>query len=265
MCGASTAGEQRGGFVRTLTLTFDRALDTTATPAATRFTVAGTDSDTTVNGVAFKSGDARSIELTLSAAVSAGDTGITLSYAAGDDTNPLQGSDGRQVANFSGQPVANTTPDTTPSTASLSSTVNGSTIRLVFDEPVKGAATEAHFVVEVNNAHHRSVNQVELSFTADTFGDSITITLDEPVAADDQVRVGFQHTNEQTPFTGVIADASGNGVENDTYWILQNVTRTAAPMLSGVTLDGTGTTLTLTSDKNLNTTSVPGRRSPGRG
>ena len=133
MCGASTAGEQRGGFVRTLTLTFDRALDTTATPAATRFTVAGTDSDTTVNGVAFKSGDARSIELTLSAAVSQGDTGITLSYAAGDDTNPLQGSDGRQVANFSGQPVANTTPDTTPPTASLSSTVNGSTIM----EPVQ--------------------------------------------------------------------------------------------------------------------------------
>ena len=64
----------------TLTLAFDEALDTTAAPAASAFTVSGTDSATSVTGVAFKSGDATKVELTLSPAVGRGEGGITVAY-----------------------------------------------------------------------------------------------------------------------------------------------------------------------------------------
>ncbi|MDE0230522.1 MAG: SwmB domain-containing protein [Spirochaetaceae bacterium] len=96
----------------TLTLTFDEALDTTTAPAASRFTVGGTDTATTVTGVAFKSGDAKSVELTVSPAVPHGDTGITVSYAKGSDANPLKDTAAtpNQVADFSGETVTNNTP-----------------------------------------------------------------------------------------------------------------------------------------------------------
>ena len=96
----------------TLTLTFDEALDTTTAPAASRFTVAGTDSVTTVTAAAFKSGAAKAVELTVSPAVTHGDTEITVSYAKGDDTNPLKDTapTPNEVADFSAQTVTNNTP-----------------------------------------------------------------------------------------------------------------------------------------------------------
>ena len=75
----------------TLTLTYNEALKTTNAPAASRFSVAGTASATTVTAVGFKSGDATSVELTLSPAVTAGDSGITVSYTKGNDANPAAG------------------------------------------------------------------------------------------------------------------------------------------------------------------------------
>ena len=75
--------------------------------------MAGTASATTVTAVGFKSGDAKSVELTLSPAVTASDTGITVSYARGNDSNPLHDalihSASKKVADFSNQQVTNLT------------------------------------------------------------------------------------------------------------------------------------------------------------
>ena len=93
----------------TLTLTYNEALKATNAPDKSRFTVAGTASATTVTAVGFKSGDAKSVELTLSPAVTAGDSGITVSYTQGNDANPLQDAAGNAAGNFSGQQVTNNT------------------------------------------------------------------------------------------------------------------------------------------------------------
>ena len=93
----------------TLTLTFDEDLDTTAAPPASVFTVGGTDATTSVTAVAFTSGDATKLGLTLSPAVEHGDDGITLRYAKG--ANPLKDGEGNEVADFTGQAVTNDTPD----------------------------------------------------------------------------------------------------------------------------------------------------------
>ena len=111
----------------TLTLTFSKDLDTTAAPPASAFSVSGTDATTSVTAAGFKTGDATKVELTLSPAVSHGDSGITVSYTKG--TNPLKDASGQEAASFTGHAVTNATP---PSVTGAS--VNGSTLTITFSE-----------------------------------------------------------------------------------------------------------------------------------
>ena len=104
----------------TLTLTFDEDLDTTAAPPGSVFTVSGTDASTSVTAVAFKSGDATQLELTLSPAVEYGDAGITVSYRKG--SNPLKDGDGNEVADFTDHRVTNDTP-AAPTASNISKSV----------------------------------------------------------------------------------------------------------------------------------------------
>ena len=89
----------------TLTLTYDRTLHHGKVPPAAAFTVAGTDSATTVDAVAIRRATA---VLTLSPAVASGDTGVTVSY---DKTKspPIQNPWGTQADSFSNQAVTNAT------------------------------------------------------------------------------------------------------------------------------------------------------------
>ena len=100
----------------TLTLTFSEELDTTAAPAASRFAVSGTASATTVTAVSFKSGDAKSLELTLNPAVVGSDAGVSVSYTKGADANPLKDTapTPNEVADFSGFLVTNNSSGTAP-------------------------------------------------------------------------------------------------------------------------------------------------------
>ena len=91
-----------------LTILFNEALATGATPGTAAFTVSGTGNNAVVSRVAFRSGDARRVDLTLSAAVAAADTGIALSYAK-PSTNPLKDAAGNEVADFASQTVTNVT------------------------------------------------------------------------------------------------------------------------------------------------------------
>ena len=100
-----------------LTVTFDEDLDSASTsrPASSRFSVsvtpAGSTSSTTVNGTSDQVtiSDA-TVTVTLASAVARGDT-VTVSYAKGGATQPLKGTDGDEVADFSGKAVTNNTPD----------------------------------------------------------------------------------------------------------------------------------------------------------
>ena len=97
----------------TLTVSFDKALDTAHTPDAADFTVAGGDSPSpTVTAVAFKTGDATKLELTLNREVGYGETGVTLTYTphATDASKRLQDADADEVAAFSSKAVTNNTP-----------------------------------------------------------------------------------------------------------------------------------------------------------
>ena len=88
----------------TLTLTFDESLDANAlAPAASAFTVAGTETPTQVVAVAFHPSIETRVGLTLSQAVTASPT-VTVSYTkpAG---NPLRDPAGNEVADFANEPL----------------------------------------------------------------------------------------------------------------------------------------------------------------
>ncbi|MCY3699875.1 MAG: tandem-95 repeat protein, partial [Gemmatimonadetes bacterium] len=103
-----------------LTLAFDDRLHSGegfvhSPPDVSRFTVSGTAAGATVTRVVipnprfFEPGENTEVELTLSARVEIGETGVTVSYAAGDDVNPLKGDRGKiSVADFT-QDVTNAT------------------------------------------------------------------------------------------------------------------------------------------------------------
>ena len=91
----------------TLTLTFDEALDTAASPASDAFSVQAGEAAHSVSTVSVSGS---SVTLTLAFAVPAGET-VTVSYTAptGDGASPLRDAAGNPVAAFSDRAVTNAT------------------------------------------------------------------------------------------------------------------------------------------------------------
>ena len=137
----------------TLTLTFGEPLDTAAAPAPGAFTISGTTAATTVTKVAFKSGDATKVELTLNPAVGSGESSVTVSYSR-PAANPLKDASGNRVANFSETVNTNAAPGF-PSNA------------------------PATLSVEENSAAGAAVGAVAAT---DPDGDALTYTLDSASA-----------------------------------------------------------------------------------
>ena len=91
----------------TLTVTFNEDLDEGSTPASHAFTVSG---ERTGTGTVAVSGV--TVTVTLNAAVPSGEI-VTVSYTK-PRRHPLRDADGNEVADFTGQPVTNTTPTPVP-------------------------------------------------------------------------------------------------------------------------------------------------------
>ena len=91
----------------TLTLGFDEALDTAASPASSAFSVKAGEAAHSVSTVSVSGS---SVTLTLASAVPADET-VTVSYTAptGDGASPLRDAAGNPVAAFSGHAVTNAT------------------------------------------------------------------------------------------------------------------------------------------------------------
>ena len=94
----------------TLTLTFDKALDTSGlAPASSAFSVAGTAAAASVVSVSFHGTDATKVELTLSSAVEYGESDLTVDYAK-PEADPLADASANEVDDLTSQPVTNDTP-----------------------------------------------------------------------------------------------------------------------------------------------------------
>ncbi|MCW5219670.1 hypothetical protein D5040_00010 [Verminephrobacter aporrectodeae subsp. tuberculatae] len=168
-----------------------------------------------VNGVANAvtivtiDGQAKTVTLTLSTAVTSGQT-VTVAYAdptTGNDANAIQDIAGNDVASFAATAVTNNTPapaDTTPPVIETT-TVNGNQLTLTYTDAsnldaVNTAAASAFAVSSAGNAAI-SVSSVAVS------GKTVTLTLSRAVTSAETVTVSY---TKPTDGNNVIQDAAGN-------------------------------------------------------
>ena len=181
---------------RTLTVIFDKTLDTTSVPAPGDFhvTVGSARRNVAAGGVAV---DGVAVRLTLASAARKADT-VKVRYTKG--TNPLRSSGGSEVETFADQAVANTAGP-----AFVGSQVDGETITLTFDEPLDETSVPApgdFFVVVGPDRRNVAGGGVAID------GATVRLTLSWPAAAGERVILRY------TKYANPLRDADGNEVEN---------------------------------------------------
>ena len=219
---------------RTLVLTYDDALDEGSVPAATDYTVTVAGSGVAVTGVSVSGTTA---VLTLASAAAFGET-AAVTYAPG--TNRLRDTAGNEAAALSGESV--TVIDETAPTL-LSATVEGTALKLVYDEALKAtpAPVASDFTVTVAGSA-RTVTGVAIS------GATVTLTLSSAVSSGETVTLDY------TAGTNPIQDASGNQAADLSGQAVDEAD-TTPPTLSTATVEGTS--LILTYNEALDATSEP--------
>ena len=213
----------------TVTLTFDSALNSSLTPPTSAFEVNDTaPSSVSVSGT--------QVTLTLANTVAEG-AAVSVEYI-GAGSPKLQGANGTAVAAFTSSVTNNT--DTAPAPSSTS--VNGATLSITFDQMLDTASTPAaaDFSVSVGGMA-ATVSAVSLS------GAVASLTLASAVSAADTVTVSYTQ-----PATGGLRDSTPNRTASFGPLTATNQT---PPAPSSATVDGNA--LTITFNANLDTTKTP--------
>ena len=212
-----------------LALTFDQALSTSNTPAASAFAVTVAGSSAAVSAVSL-SGSAAT--LTLGSAV-AHNQAVTVSYTA-PGSGGLQDATGNAVASISSTSVANNTP--VPLPALDGATVDGAAVSLSFDGNLETNSSLAASAFTFTPAQTISA--------ASASGAKVSITLGAAIAEGASLSVAYAPPG--TASTGIRA-ADGRSIAAFSQ-SLTNDTDTA-PVLSTSAVNGA--TLTLTFDQAL--------------
>ncbi len=242
-----------------LTVTFDGALDGSAVPAGSAFTVKGTRSGTestlslaATNPVSV-SGD--EVTLTLAEAVLRIDT-VTVAYAAPATGDKLQDSDNANhpVPDFSAQTATNDTPaDTTPPSF-VSASINGAKMTVVFNEALDEsvlppAAVASMFQIVRGNDFVNPIRSSGVSIS----GDTVTVTLATAVRHIG-VRLRASYVGPQDlNSANALKDLAGNLVPQGTF--ANNLTNNTPPAYSSAKVNGSA--LTVTFDGALDEDAVP--------
>jgi uncharacterized repeat protein (TIGR02059 family) len=203
-----------------LTITFkdDNGLDATNKPAASAFTVSGTDA--TVSSVAVNATN-KTVTLTLSKSVLSSDN-IKVSYAdptTGNDTAAIQDAAGNDAASFTNRYVINQTADNVPPLFSKAE-VNGNTLTMTYtdasflDATNKPAANK--FAVGGTTA---TVSSVAVSAANKT----VTLTLSAAVKSTDTIKVSYTDPTTDND-SAAIQDANGYDVVSLTSATVANLT-----------------------------------------
>jgi uncharacterized repeat protein (TIGR02059 family) len=189
-----------------LTVTMSEPLDNTATTPASAFTI-------TYDGVVQPSPTAISVSgstVTLDLASAPNNSeNVAIRYSqpssSGDRMRDNAVPTKNETANFGPAAVVNNTPDTiAPQVASAS--VNASTVSLVFDEALAGAAPDATAFTVTTGAATRAVSTVAMS------GKLITLTIAPSVTSTDNVVVSYA-----VPALNALHDATGNSTAPFTF------------------------------------------------
>ena len=163
------------GDAATVTLTFERALDATSTPALTAFTANGSAPSAAAL-------DGPTVTLTLAAALADGET-AAVSYTP-PETSALQDADGVRVAAFS-TPIENRT-DSAPIAVSAAIDAGGAALTITFSE----ALSEEPLHQPASDAFSISGGSTAIT-AADVTGTSLILTLGPGVLQGQTLRIAY--------------------------------------------------------------------------
>ncbi len=238
----------------TLTLTFDTALDDGAdhVPDKSQFTVTVTPAGGTaqVNTVTAVAVSGQTVTLTLTNSVAAGSS-VLVSYAqdspSADLTKKLRGATAPYplVAAFTELDLAK--PGLSATGGAM---VDGSTLTLTFDKALDDGAAhvpdKSQFTVAVTPAG--ATPQVNAVTAVAVSGQTVTLTLTAPVAADSSVRVSYA---QDSPSSDLTKKLRGATAPNPLVTAFSNRAVTNATPPAPVSASVTGATLTMVFDTAL--------------
>ncbi len=243
----------------TLTLVYGEPMDSSSVPSTDDFTVTGGSETRTVTVVRV---DGSAVFLTLSSAVTDGESGLRVNYEPG--SNPIQDTAGNDADRLSNRSVTNVTGDTTGPTVEMvritSSTGSDSTYAV--DDSIEVAVTFNETVV-VTGTPRLTLSVGGQNRTAEYLSVSgSTVKFKYKVVLSDRDRDGVSiDANSLSRASGTIRD----GVRNDATLTHAAVAPDSRHKVDGVkpslaTMDGAvvnGTTLTLAYSEPLNSSSRP--------
>ena len=226
----------------TLTVAFDRALDSMSKPAATAFTLGGTTA--TVSTVSISNAD---VTLALSATVAHDDV-ITLGYAKPETGGIKRDGQAFYAESFSALSVDNKTPDPTPTLASASINAAGDTLAITMSgdllETSAGQPAASAFTLSGGTA---AVGAVSVS------GTTVTLTLSPKADLGETITAAYAQPTGATD--GKLQSLTGGHLVSS--WSAESVTNNADGVPRPASVSVNGATLVIVFDRSLDAMSKP--------
>jgi uncharacterized repeat protein (TIGR02059 family) len=202
----------------TMTFTDENGLDATNKPAASAFSLRGTDA--TVSSVAVNATN-KTVTLTLSKSVLSSDA-IKVSYTdptTGNDTAAIQDAAGNDVASFTNRYVINQTADNVPPVFSKAE-VNGNKLTMTY---VDASLLDATNVPATSRFALTGTTAAVSSVVVSAANKTITLTLSAAVKSTDTIKVSYTDptTNDDT---AAIQDTNGYDAVSLTNAAVTNLT-----------------------------------------
>ncbi|GIO42034.1 Ig-like domain-containing protein [Paenibacillus apis] len=222
---------------RTIRLTYDESLDSTVTLLTSSFTV-------TVNGETRKLSNAyisgNSAYVVLETGVAVGQN-IRVSYSQGS-LRPIRDLAGNLAGGISSKDVTNGIDSVMPKPKD--GYVSGSILTLYFSDSMKSVSTYAYEQFTITaDGYSKGIDRISQS------GSTVTLYLSSSVGNGEVVRVSY------SPGSYPLQDLRGQNIAGFADYYVRNSYDTVPPKLTSV--EGSGTSIILTYDEALRTTSVP--------
>ena len=237
-----------------LTLTYNEALGaTTAATTAFSVTYGGSSRTPTLRSVS-----GSTVILTLSPRAQRTDT-VTVAYTAptadlATTNTAVQDSAGNDAASFSATSATNGSTYDTVAPTFVSGAMNGlkTTMLLTFSEALSATVpTAGQFRYRVNSG-----SSITPTTTVVVSGSTVEVTLNAAIVDGDTIEFTYTDSSGSND-TAAIQDAAGNDAATiSTFTTVANVTDTAAPVVQSAAVDTAGTSLTLTYNETLNSTTA---------
>ena len=247
-----------------ITVTFNEKLHTTSLPLASSFTVLSNGSSVPISSVAIGPNNTtglRSIVLTLGTVIGQGRT-VTVAYEAPTSNSAttntaIQDLIGNDASSLAATTVSNgsTVDQTSPVLSSASLAANGLTLTLNYNETLRDPRAAASTFTVLVNGSPVTVSSVAASGSTST----VVLTLATAVGSGKAVTVAYSAPAVDAGTTNAaIQDTTGNDAASFSATTVTNGSTVdqTGPVISTAVLGTNGTTLTLTYNETIRSTTA---------